>query len=136
MANVTDAQADEVRRLIDELAARPPYCEKGGATKLHSDIGITQPGLRKIRKGGGVSQDTARRVAVLSGLDPEHFSEDMPASRYRYLEALLLVHPGRWSVPTIAAARAGVWDSDATAKEWEARLDALSKALKSLSKQH
>jgi hypothetical protein len=125
-------RADAVRRMLDEMELRPPYNEVGGKTRLASDLQISQPALYKIRHGGGVSQSTARRVAVLCGVDPATFEEDMPLSRFRILEAVLLVHPDRWPVPVIAAARAGAWSEDVPATRWTARLDALAKALRAL----
>lgn len=128
-------QADKARALIEELSNRPPYNEHGGVNRLQQDLGISAPALLKIRKGGGVSEATGRRIAILSGLDPDTFADDMPASRFRILEAVLLVHPSRWSAATVAAARAGVWDTDADAQTWISRLDQLAKSLKHLAKQ-
>lgn len=127
--------ADRARALVEELLTRPPYNEHGGVTRLQEELGISQPALHKIRKGGGVSDATGRRIAILSGLDPDTFSDDMPASRFRILEAVLLVHPSRWSAAVVAAARAGVWETDVQAQEWIARLDLLAKSLKHLAKQ-
>lgn len=128
-------QADRARALIEELASRPPYNEHGGVNRLQQDLGISAPALLKIRKGGGVSEATGRRIAILSGLDPDTFQDDMPASRFRILEAVLIVHPSRWPAPAVAAARAGVWDSDVDAAAWISRLDQLAKSLKHLAKQ-
>lgn len=128
-------QVERARALVEELASRPPYNEHGGVNRLQQDLGISAPALLKIRKGGGISEATGRRIAILSGLDPDTFTDDMPASRFRILEAVLVVHPSRWSAPAVAAARAGVWDKDADAQVWISRLDLLSKSLKNLSKQ-
>jgi hypothetical protein len=128
---MTPEKKAEARAMIEQLLTRPPYAGWGGMRRLAVDLEISQPSLHKIRGGGGVSLETARRVAVLSGLHADTFGEEV-LSRFKILEAVVIVYPDRWAAPVIAAARAGAWTNDVPAERWVKRLDELAAAFAKL----
>lgn len=129
---------ERARGLVAQLL-ETRFAGYGGQTRLAKAIGISQPSLSNIRQGGGISRDTAYRIARVAGVDPEALigSSSVATSastRYPNLEICVAYHDGedRWTHATISAARSSLWPSDASPKEWASRLDELEAAMSSV----
>lgn len=119
---------------MEELLQREPYVGRGGITRLAGALQITQPAVTQIMGGGGVSPETAISVAKLAGVDPRDllggaYVGVAVGGRYPMLEVCLAYHRDRWTPPTVAVARAGLWPADAMPEEWAARLDEVERRL-------
>ncbi len=105
-------------------------------TDLAKALHITQPALSAMLSGKwspGVT--TAQHIAELDQLDLTELLPDFKAPskgvELPSLEKVIGYHEdeGRWSPWTLAAARAGFWEQDASKADWIGRLDLLEKAL-------
>jgi hypothetical protein len=127
--HLSKAESDRVREQLEALLATPEYSARGGKSLLQKRLGISQPAYWRILNGGGVSLETARAVAALSG-NSEAVHESMP-TKFSRLEAVIELFPHRWPPSVVAAARVGAFVSDCPAPEWVRRLDRLERAIKS-----
>ncbi len=128
--------AARLREMVEDLLKLDRY--QGNLTRFAESIGITQPGVTRIRQGGGVGLETAVAIARLYGTDPrELLAKELgvgvsTTGRFPGLEVCLAYHSARWSQATIAAARGGAFETDAEPAHWPARLDKLEGALRKL----
>lgn len=133
---VSKEAADRVRLLLHGALSRPPYSARGGLTRLAERLEMSQPALTQIMDGGGVSHETAMKVAAFIGEPIEKILAlgTAPQNAPSALETCLDYHKGRWSPATVAAARAGLWppDDDIEPEAWKSRLDALQKTLSAI----
>lgn len=126
-----------VRELIEALLTKEPFVGHGAISRLAEALGVSQPAVSQIRKGGGVAPETAIKVARLTGVDPR----DLLGGAYvgvaiggknPNLEICLGYHPGRWNEPTIAAVKAGLWTDEVLPEVWAQRLDQVQQQLGAL----
>lgn len=107
-------------------------------TDLAKALHITQPALSAMLSGKwspGIT--TAQHIAELDQLNLEDLLPNFKAPpkgqtvEFPNLEKVIGYHEDetRWGPWTLAAARSGFWDSDASKADWITRLDSLDKAL-------
>lgn len=102
--------------------------------------GLTRPDVSKLESGinraGSLRvRDALARAYQLSSsevgeyIDGRRPLDSLLPGKTSPIEAAIAEHPGRWSTPTIAAARALPFDDRISAAEWVAHLDDMEHAL-------
>jgi transcriptional regulator with XRE-family HTH domain len=102
--------------------------------------GLTRPDVSKLESGinraGSLRvRDALARAYQLSSsevgeyIDGRRPLDSLLPGKASPIETAIAEHPGRWSTPTIAAARALPFDDRISASEWVAHLDDMERAL-------
>ncbi|HEY6557818.1 MAG TPA: helix-turn-helix transcriptional regulator [Polyangiaceae bacterium] len=102
--------------------------------------GLTRPDVSKLESGinraGSLRvRDALARAYQLNSsevgeyIDGRRPLESLLPGKKSPIEAAIAEHPGRWSTPTIAAARALPFDDRVEASEWVEHLDEMERAL-------
>lgn len=130
--HIPPAVASKVRAIAKRFIAEKL---EGKGAPLARKIGVSQPAMSRFLHGGGIRLENARAICRVTGTLPQDVGLDLEhqggmRSRFANLETALLFDPGKWHPATVAAARAGQWEDDVTAKEWYARLDSLDAVLR------